>query len=279
MSCAQKFGIAHEILETGDIQKRYPQFTVTDERAYFEYDSGYLRPERCIEAQLGLAQKYRATLYTCEKVLLIIPSASRVTVQTNCAVYAAEKVIVTAGPWISEFLPAGYAPLFKVHRQVMYWFAIRDQVRRMFSPGQFPIFIWVFGEGKLGFYGFPSLDGKTVKVAGEQYEVSTTPDGVNRAVSDPEKQAAYAEYIERRLPWISDRCESALTCLYTATPDGNFVIDFHPDSDRIIVASPCSGHGFKHSAAIGEALAELVSDGRSRIDVGSFSTRRFTVVS
>jgi sarcosine oxidase len=267
MCCARNFGIRHEILETRDIQKRYPQFAVTDERGYFEYDTGYLQPERCIQAQLHLAQKCGATVYTGEKVLSVVPSASKVSVQTNCAAYAAERVIVAAGPWIAEFLPPGYASFFKAYRQVMYWFTIRDQFRSMFLPPRFPIFIWVFGTGKLGFYGFPSLDGKTIKLAGEQYDVTTSPEAVDRAVNESEKEAAYSEYVEKRLPGLSDRCAAAVTCLYTATPDGNFVIDFHPESDRIIVASPCSGHGFKHSAAIGEALAELVVNGASRIDI------------
>jgi sarcosine oxidase len=270
IGCARKFGIRHEMFETRDIQKRYPQFAVTDERGYFEYDTGYLRPERCIEAQLELAQKCGATVHTGERVLSVVPGSSKVTVQTNCAAYASDQVILAAGPWIAEFLPPEYAAFFKAYRQVMYWFTIRDQFRSMFLPARFPIFIWVFGTGKLGFYGFPSLDGKTIKLAGEQYDLTTGPDAVDRAVSESEKGTAYSGYVEKRLPGLSGSCASAATCLYTATPDGNFVIDFHPESDRIIVASPCSGHGFKHSAAIGEALAELVVNGASRIDISSF---------
>jgi sarcosine oxidase len=184
--------------------------------------------------------------------------------------------VVTAGPWISEFLPPAYRPFFKVYRQVMYWFVISDHFRSTFLPGQFPIFIWIFEDGRnFGFYGFPSQDGKTIKLASEQYNVVTAPDKDDRAVSEEEKQAAYSDYVRGRLPGLSDRCESAVSCLYTTTPDANFVIDFHPDSDRIIIASACSGHGFKHSAAIGEALAELAVHGASKIDISSFSIERF----
>jgi sarcosine oxidase len=276
ISCAQKFNIRHEILEPEDIRKRYPQFAVTNERGYFEYDTGFLRPERCVEAQLRLAQKYGAILQTDEKVISTAPRGnSEVTIQTSRAVYAAEKVVVTAGPWISEFLPPAYVDFFKVYRQVMYWFIIRDQFRSMFSPGQFPIFIWIFEQGRnFGYYGFPSLDGTTIKLASEQYEVVTAPDNQDRLVSETEKQSTYAEYIQGRLPGVSDQCETAVTCLYTTTPDSNFVIDFHPDTDRIVIASPCSGHGFKHSAAIGEVLAELAVDGVSKIDISSFSIER-----
>jgi sarcosine oxidase len=85
----------------------------------------------------------------------------------------------------------------------------------------------------------------------------------------------YKDYVRGRLPGISDRCGTAASCLYTVTPDSNFVIDVHPDNDRIMIAMTCSGHGFKHSAAIGEALAELVIDGKSKIDISNFSLKRF----
>lgn len=90
-----------------------------------------------------------------------------------------------------------------------------------------------------------------------------------------EAQSMYRDYVQGRLPGVSERCGTAASCLYTVTPDSNFVIDVHPDNERIMIASCCSGHGFKHSAAIGEALAEQVIDGKSKIDISSFSMNRF----
>jgi sarcosine oxidase len=274
--CAEKFNIRHEILETADIKKRYPQFAVTDERAYFEYETGFLRLELCIEAQLHLARKHGAVVQTDELVLSIESSGgSEVTVKTSRGVYHAEKAIITAGPWISRFLPPAYAHLFKVSRQVMYWFDITEDCRSTFAAPGFPIFIWIFAEGgEFGFYGFPTLDGKTIKIATEQFTAITDPDHVQRTVTREEEQSMYRDYVQGRLPGISDRCGAAASCLYTTTPDSNFAIDVHPDNDRIIFASPCSGHGFKHSAAIGEALAEQVIDGKSKIDISSFSLKR-----
>ena len=275
--CAAKFDICHEILETADIRKRYPQFAVTDERAYFEYETGFLRPELCIEAQLHLARKHGAVVQTNETVVSVeTRESSGVTVKTSRGTYYAEKVIVTAGPWIIRFLPPAYAPLFNVYRQVMYWFDIREDCRSTFAPPGFPIFIWIFGRGgEFGFYGFPTLDGKTVKIATEQFTTVTDPDHAQTAVGMEEKQLMYRDYVQGRLPEISDRCETAASCLYTTAPDSNFVIDVHLDNDRIMIASPCSGHGFKHSAAIGEVLAEQVVDGKSEIDISSFSLTRF----
>jgi sarcosine oxidase len=275
--CAQRFNIRHEVLETADMRKCYPQFAVTDERAYFEYETGFLRPELCIEAQLHLARKHGAAVQTDELVVSVETRGdSEVTVQTGRGTYCAEKVIITAGPWIARFLPPAYAHLFKVSRQVMYWFDIREDCRPTFAPPGFPIFIWIFAKGgEFGFYGFPTLDGKTIKVATEQFTAITDPDDVQRTVSTEEEQSMYKDYVQGRLPGISDHCETAASCLYTTTPDSNFVIDAHPDNNRIVIASPCSGHGFKHSAAIGEALSEQLIDGKSKIDISSFSLKRF----
>lgn len=275
--CAEKFNIRHDILEAADIRKRYPQFVVTDERAYFEYETGFLRPELCLKAQLELGRKHGAVVQTDEIVTSIESDGpSGVTVKTSRGAYSAEKVIIAAGPWITRFLPPSYAHLFTIYRQVMYWFDIREDCRSEFAPPGFPIFIWIFDNcGEFGFYGFPTLEGKTIKVATEQFTQSTDPDHVQRLVRTEEERAMYKRYIEGRLPGISSRCAIAASCLYTLTPDSNFVIDVHPDDDRIIIASPCSGHGFKHSAAIGEALAEQVIDGKSKIEMSSFSLKRF----
>jgi sarcosine oxidase len=275
--CAKKFKIRHEVIETAEIRKQYPQFAVADERGYYEYEAGFLRPEVCIDAQLDLARKHSATVRTEEIVLEVSTHRnSTVTVKTNHGFYCAEKVIVSAGAWIARFLPAACACLFRVYRQVMYWFAIREDCRAQFTAPAFPIFIWIFGKGsEFGFYGFPTLDGNTIKIATEQFAASTDPDRMQREVGIEEQRSMYSDYLRNRLPGISGRCVTAASCLYTTTPDWQFVIDAHPENERIIVASPCSGHGFKHSAAIGEALAEQVIDDKSKVDMSSFSLKRF----
>ena len=275
--CAKKFKIRHEILETAEIKRRCPLFAVTDERGYYEYETGFLRPEVCIEAQLNLARKHGATVQINEIVGAVESDGnSAVTVKTSQGSYSADKVIISAGAWITRFLPSAYANLLKVYRQVMYWFAITEDCRSSFAAPGFPIFIWIFGKGsEFGFYGFPTGDGETIKVATEQFAASTDPDHMQRNVSSDEERMMFNNNLRDRLPGISDRCVIAATCLYTNTPDSNFVIDVHPDNERIIIASPCSGHGFKHSAAIGEALAEQVINGKSTLDMSSFSLKRF----
>jgi sarcosine oxidase len=277
IQCATRFNIRHEILETQDIRRRYPQFAVTNEFGYFEYETGYLRPELCIQAQLHLAKRHGAKLQTNEKVLSIHPDGfNRVRVKTDRAVYHADKLIIAAGSWVTQFLEPSLAQHFKVYRQAMFWFKIQDDLQNQFLPGKFPIFIWVFENGGENmFYGFPSLDGKTIKIASEQYTNVTTPEQMDREITEEEKNTMYKKYVLSRLPGITNACDEAASCLYTTTPDFNFVIDFYPGHPQVIIASPCSGHGFKHSAAIGEVLAELIIEGKSKLDISSFGIDRF----
>jgi sarcosine oxidase len=278
IQCATRFNIRHEILEPHEIRRRYPQFAVTNEFGYFEFETGYLRPELCIQAQLHLAEKHGVKLQINEKVLTINSYGLNkgISVKTDRAVYSADKLIIAAGPWVTELLEPSYARHFKVYRQVMFWFRIRDDLESQFLPGEFPIFIWIFENARENvFYGFPSLDGETIKIASEQYGSVTDPAQVDREISDDEKQAMHKNYVLGRLPGISSTCAGAVSCLYTTTPDSNFVIDFDPGRPQVIIASPCSGHGFKHSAAIGEVLAELVIDRKSKIDISRFGIDRF----
>jgi sarcosine oxidase len=278
IACAERYDIPHEILETKDLKRRFPQFAVNDERGYFESGAGFLQPELCVEVELALARRFGASLQMNQKVLAVDPEGSAgVTVRTNSAVYQADRLVVAAGAWIGDFLPPGDAQHFSVYRQVMYWFAIKDGSAQTFAPQTCPIFIWVVEKGgHIGFYGFPSLDGRSIKMATEQFGSITAPDRMDRTVSAEEAQSVYQECLYGRVPGVSNVCETAASCLYTMTPDADFVIDFLPGNDRILIASPCSGHGFKHSAAVGEVIAQLLLDGKSKIDVSSFSIKRFS---
>jgi sarcosine oxidase len=278
VAAAEKYKIPHAILDAKEIHRRFPPFAVRDDEiGYYEPDAGFLRPENCIAAQLGLAAKFGATIHTNEKVLGFDASADAVTVTTDRDAYQAERLILTAGAWLPELIGARYAAPFKALRQLLFWFDVDGPIEP-FLPQNCPVFIWELQGPAQAIYGFPAIDGARggVKVATQQYERTTTPDTVDRTVSSEEAADMYKTYVAPYLPALSERCIKAVACLYTATPDAGFVIDRHPQSDRIIVASPCSGHGFKHSAAIGEALAELVTEGKSRFDLGAFSLGRFS---
>lgn len=271
---ARQNQIAHEILRAGEIQARFPQLTlVGDEIGYYEPGAGFVRPERCVAVQLDRARALGAVARTGETVLRIVPRAGDVEVVTDRETYRADRVIVTAGAWMPALLGGAFTKLLSVYRQTLFWFAPDEP--SAFAPDVFPIFIWIHGATATDyFYGFPLLS-EGVKLASEQFVETTDPDRVRREVRPEEIASTYATHIRGRLAGVTDRCLRAETCLYTVTPDSRFVIDRHPESERVLVASPCSGHGFKHSAAIGEALAELTLAGESRLDLAPFALSRF----
>ena len=278
VAAAERHGIAHEMLDAAAIRRRFPQFAVGDDAvAYYEPSAGFVRPEACVKAQLSLAEKHGAVLHRNERVLGFDVTATGVMVRTDKASYQAGQLIVAAGAWAPSFLPPDTAELFNVYRQVQFWFDVEDV--DAFEPEWFPIFIWDLPNGKGGVYGFPARDGPRggIKVAVENYERTTTPDMVQRDVSPDEARSVFDQFIAPHIRGVTSRCVRSLSCLYTVTRDFGFVIDRHPQFERVIVASPCSGHGFKHSAAVGEALAQLAMDGVSSLDLRHFGLGRFMV--
>jgi sarcosine oxidase len=278
VSTAKKFGIIHQTLTADEIAKQFPQFILDgNERGYFENEMGFLRPENCVTAQLELAEKYGAKINRNEKVVAMRTFPDSVEIFTDKAVYKADKLIISAGAWIKDFVEIEQKELFQIYRQVFYWFDVADNYE-LFKLGNFPIFIWEFGRWENDFvYGFPAINGKQggFKIATETYLETTNPDNVNRKVSQAEIDEVFEKYIKNRIVGVSRKCFKTATCLYTVMPKAKFLIDYLPDNKRVIVASPCSGHGFKHSAAIGEILAELVTEGKSRIDISAFSFKNF----
>jgi sarcosine oxidase len=276
LAAAKRFGIKHEMLDPAEIRRRYPQFDVRDgEIGYFEPGAGFLRPERCIAAQLRLAKELGADIKTGETVLHFEPQKDEVVLHTDRRTVRGKKMIISAGPWLPELIGVPYAAPFRILRQVLFWFDVKEL--RQYLPQNCPVYIWELQGPKQAIYGFPAIDGPGggIKVASQQYENSTTPETIEREVSPAEISAMYRNNVAPFLAGVEEKCVKAVTCLYTQTPDSGFVIGPHPESHRVLIASPCSGHGFKHSAAIGEALAELVTEGRSGIDLSAFSLQRF----
>ena len=249
VAAAREHDVAHEVLTADEARRRFPQLalTGTERGAYYEPGAGYLRPERAVAAQLALAERHGAAIHRGERVTAV----RRDGVTTDRGKYRAAKVVLTVGPWIGDFV----ADRFTVHRQVLYWFATETPE----AHGDMPIFIWELGRRPDDFvYGFPAVDG-AVKVSSEEYDATTTPEACDREVSAEEARRFHARYVEGRLPGVTDRLVKATTCLYTVTADRGFVIE--DTDDGLLLVSACSGHGFKHSAAIGERIAQRVARG------------------
>jgi sarcosine oxidase len=277
IAAAEQYRIPHEILDAHEIRRRFPPLNVKDDEVgYFERDAGYLRVEECVRVQLRLAQRHGAVIHCHENVLGFEATATSVDVTTDQATYSADRLIVAAGPWLPQLIDDALARNFKVLRQVLFWFEIRGAADA-FDPERFPVFIWELQGKAQGVYGFPAVDGPAggLKVATETYGAATTPEAVDRTIGAEEIAAVYEEYVAPHISGLGSRCLRAVACLYTVTPDFGFVIDTHPHCDRIMIASACSGHGFKHSAAIGEALMQWAVDGGSRIDLRSCGFARF----
>ena len=277
LAAARDHNIAHDMLDAEDIRRRFPQFAVQDnEVGYFEPDAGFVRPEAAIRAQLRQARKFGAEIATKEVFLDWRREGKNVRVTTDKGSYLAKKLILAAGAWLPELLGEDFRGLFRVLRQVLFWFDVPRNIER-FAPERCPVFIWELQSAPQFIYGFPALDGTRggIKISTEQYDVETTPDTIDRMIGDDEIRATYDQFVAPQLPDVSPVCLRAATCLYTVTPDAGFIIDRHPESDAVMVVSACSGHGFKHSAAIGEALSQDTLDGASRLDLSPFRLDRF----
>jgi sarcosine oxidase len=208
-----------------------------------------------------------------EKVLYYEADKDQVIVKTNKGQYVAKKLIISAGAWLPELISKQYGQHFKIERQVLQWFEPKGSMEP-YKSNNMPIFIWQLQNNKQGIYGFPAIDNLGVKIATEQTDIKTTADSVKRKAESEEIDEFYKTFIEKNFPGVSPIVTKSATCLYTVTPDSGFVIDKHPEHNNIIVASPCSGHGFKHSPAIGEILCQLVMDGKTKLDISKFSFER-----
>jgi sarcosine oxidase len=274
LSAAIKYDVQHDLLDAGDIRARFPQFKVADdEKGYYEYAAGYLRPEECVRSQLLLAGKLGANISTNEVVRKWTATESGVTVETDLDTYRAEQLVLSAGPWLPDLIEPSHGKLFQAYRLAQYWFDVSSSAYD-YSPGACPIYFWQLPGYDRWIYGFPAIEGGGLPLAASNQVLPVTPSTVEREVSEAEIETVYGEYVYHCLKDVGRGILKTDVCLYTATRDAGFVIDRAPDSPRVIICSPCSGHGFKHSAAIGECVAELVTTNNSTLDLSCFGLGR-----
>ena len=265
VAAAKAAKVNYQLLDAAALRQRYPALNVTDgDQAYHDDVSGFVRPERCVTAQLQTAKARGAELRLNEKVVSFDQVDGSVTVKTDKGTYRAAELIVSAGAWLPGMLKPAHARPFMVTRQVLYWFRARSEGEHaQFAPERFPVYIWQLPAPQ-SIYGFPATGSleEGVKLATEQYDVATTPESVSRTVGPDEVREMYDTYVGPFFPGLSPVCVRHKVCLYTWVDGARFIIDRHPDFNRVIVASPCSGHGFKHSAGIGELLSQMALDGK-----------------
>ncbi|HEX5193036.1 MAG TPA: N-methyl-L-tryptophan oxidase [Solirubrobacteraceae bacterium] len=277
-AAASLYEVAHENLSGRQLTTRFPMFTTPARtEAYLEPGAGFVRPEAAVAAQLSLARRAGAQLRLGETVRSWVASGDGVTVTTDAEVLEAGELVLCAGAWITRLLPEA-ASLFAVYPQLLHWFPISrgyDALREM------PVFIWEmdgerdgFTHLAGGFYGFPAIDGPGggIKVATERYEATIDPDEQRDArAADAAAAELHRAYLARYFPWVSAEPLRSASCLYTNTDGCRFMIGPDPVHANVTVVAACSGHGFKHSPAIGEAVAQTIVDGRSEIDLSPFA--------
>ena len=264
--------LAHEVITADDVRRRYPAFRPRDgDIGVVEPRAGMLAPERAITAFVEVALRNGATVHSDEPMLSWRAVGDGVEVTTARATYAASKLVLSVGAWAAKVLRELGVP-FVPQRNVLYWFAPAANPQ-FFTPEMFPVFLQELGPG-LTSYGFPDT-GDGVKLALHHFGEDVDPDTIRRTVSDDEI-AFMRALLSEHMPDANGVLRDAAACMYTNVPDNHFVIDRHPAHHNVIVASPCSGHGFKFASALGEVLADMTMDIPPQFDTSLFSLARFS---
>jgi sarcosine oxidase len=274
LAAVKEHDLPHELLTAAEINTRFPGFSLpATHRGLFQPDGGFVASERAIIAHVMLAQAAGAEIHAREKVERWEPIAGGgVRVTTSRSSYEAGRLILSAGAWISDFVPA-LKPIAVPERQVLGWFQPADP--RPFMPDAFPVSILMVEEGPyfmLPIWGAPGL-----KIGLHHHRAERGhADALSREPT-AEDEALLRLCLARYMPLANGPVMTLRTCLYTNTPDEHFIIDTLPGNDDVIVASPCSGHGYKFASVIGEILADLATTGRSALPLDMFRLGRFSL--
>jgi sarcosine oxidase len=270
-SCAVH-DLPHEVLEAAALARRFPGYRLRrNMMAVFQPDAGFLAPERCVAAHVSAAHAYDAQVHTEEKVISWATDGAEVTVTTSRSTYRARALVVTAGPWARQLVPA-LDRLAVPERQVMLWTQPIEPA--LFEVGRFPVFNMEAPEGR--FYGFPLDNDAAFKIGKYHHRCERVddPDSMDRDCHD-EDEAALREGLRRYFPAADGPAVGMKTCLFTNSPDEHFIVDRLPDAPQVAIAAGCSGHGFKFCSVIGEILADLALDGGTNYGIGLFRLDRF----
>jgi sarcosine oxidase len=267
---AQTHGLRHEVLDAAGVARRFPVFRLPPHFVgVFQPDGGILAAEAAVAAQLALAQAAGAEVRSGETVRAIEPAGDGVRVVTDRATITAGQAMVAAGGWIKQLLPDLPAPI-RVTRQAIGWFAPSDAAP--FARERCPVFMI---ENPAGiFYGFPAGPRPGIKFARHHSDETVDPATAARPI-DGADEAVLRTALAAHVPCANGALLDAQTCRYTMTPDGDFILDRLPSAPAVIVASPCSGHGFKFAPVVGEILADLVTQGATAHDISRFRLGRF----
>jgi len=263
--------LPHEVLSSAELSARCPGYRLPgDSLAVFQPDGGFLLPELCISYHVIGAQAAGAEVHARERVVRWEPTPRGVVVTTDREVYEAEQVVVSAGAWIGSLVPQ-LAGLAVPERQVLAW--MQPHRPDLFEPSRFPVFNLLVDEGR--YYGFPVFGIPGFKVGRYHHRAEVVhPDTMDRECH-PEDERLLRAFTARYFPDAAGPTTAMHACMFTNTPDEHFVLDRLPSHPQVIVASPCSGHGFKFASVVGEILADLTIAGTTAHDISLHRLARF----
>ena len=270
---AHEHKLPHAILTPAEVQERFPAFRLDDGLvAVFDPRAGFLDPEACNRAHVEMARVAGAEARFNEPVVDWIPDGNGVLVTTAAGTYSADRLVLTGGAWNNQLLPDVVLPL-TIERQAVFWLEPENDPS-LYEAARFPIYAYEYRAGGIC-YGFPRLPRGVKASVMHDGAIVLNPDGVNRAVGDSEIDPLRAA-LRPVLPALAEATvRESDVCLFTNTPDHDFVIDFHPFCPQVLISSPCSGHGFKFASAIGEIQAGLLATGKTQFDLSPFRIGRW----
>ena len=273
---AIKYGIEVNEFDRKEQLDKFPQFKVPENYTnLIEVDAGFVTPERAILSYTEQALKYKAIIHTKEKTLEWSKKDGIIQVKTNKQIYKCKKLVLTTGAWTSKFSDIKN---LDVTRQILAW--AKPEKQDMFELNTFPC--WTFADPSVKgiYYGFPSLPSSSfeepigLKFAHHTKGKLSDPDIVNKNVSK-EEEKTLVEAITKFIPKGIETITTTKTCLYTYSPDEDFILDFYNNNEDVVIASGFSGHGFKFASVIGEILSELITKGKSIHPINFLKSNRF----
>jgi sarcosine oxidase len=272
LQSAGQHGLSVESLSAREVEGRWPGFRVTsDMTGVYEAAAGYLPVERCVLAHLAAAKAHGAEFCFGSTVAARRSAANAVEVVTEAGeTYRASKLIITAGPWAPALL-TGLGIALVVRRKHLYWFAPADKTYHQDSGC--PTFLYELPHGV--YYGFPQVDSLGVKVAEHSGGQAVTDPLNDPRVLDPADLARVEAFLRAHLPGVCNSLQRHSVCFYTMSPDEHFIVDRDPRDQNTLFAAGLSGHGFKFTSVLGEALADLAIDGTTLLPVEFLRLNRF----
>jgi sarcosine oxidase len=266
IAASEMHGLPHEVFDPETAGRRFPQFAMeSGELAVLDPAGGFVLPETTIRVMHTASAGRGAVLRFGTRVLDIAPGDGGVAIRTGEQTVRARKAIIAAGSYVDALVPR-LKGVVKPIRTVVGWYRPRDGFN--VAPGRMPAYLRQVGEDS--FFGFPMVGAPGMKFGrhGHLFE-DIDPEAPNPSVNDRDR-ALLDDFARDYLPAAGEGADYA-TCRYTLLPDDYFLIDRLPGEPNVIVASPCSGHGFKFVPVVGEILADMALEGGTCLPVGDFT--------